>query len=319
MKGFLKFILPLVDIVFAPLVVPAAILLKIVRLAGVQRMRLSRRVLLQVGVFPIANHYFEPLFNGSHLRHPLHLDRNLPGIQWNVEVQLDLLSNLRYSQELEELRAARPGRWGFDFENAAFTCGDADYFYNVIRLKKPARIFEIGSGHSTRLAMAAIRKNEEEAPGYRCRHVCIEPYEQPWLEKAGVTVVRRRVEELGISFFAQLEADDLLFIDSSHVIRPQGDLVFEYLELLSTLKPGVIVHIHDIFSPRDYPAVWVKEEVRLWNEQYLLEAFLTGNRHWEIIGAVNYLYHNHFEAMKNACPCLTGGLEPGSFYIRKVA
>ena len=131
-------------------------------------------------------------------------------------------------------------------------------------------------------------------------------------------VVRKRVEELEVAFFSQLEADDLLFIDSSHVIRPQGDLVFEYLELLSTLKPGVVVHIHDIFSPRDYPAAWVKDEVRLWNEQYLLEAFLTGNREWQIIGALNFLHHNHHDQLRATFPRLTRDCEPGSFYIQKI-
>ena len=79
---------------------------------------------------------------------------------------------------------------------------------------------------------------------------------------------------------------DILFIGSSHVIRPQGDVLFEYLELLPTLKRGVIVHVHDIFSPRDYPQSWLLDEVRLWNEQYLLEAFLTDNEHWKSNGII---------------------------------
>ncbi|MCG6533542.1 MAG: class I SAM-dependent methyltransferase, partial [Syntrophales bacterium LBB04] len=78
-------------------------------------------------------------------------------------------------------------------------------------------------------------------------------------------------------------------------------------------------HIHDIFSPKDYLKEWVIDEVKLWNEQYLLEAFLTNNRDWKIIGALNYLHHNHFEQLSKKCPFLTQDREPGSFYIEKIA
>ena len=83
---------------------------------------------------------------------------------------------------------------------------------------------------------------------------------------------RQVVEAVEKSVFQQLEADDLLFIDSSHVIRPQGDVLCEFLEILPTLKKGVIVHLHDVFTPRDYPKAWVVDRVRMWNEQYLMEA-----------------------------------------------
>jgi hypothetical protein len=167
------------------------------------------------------------------------------------------------------------------------------------------------------MAIRAIRQNQIELPGYNCKQLCIEPYEMPWLEKAGVTVVRQRVEEVNKAVFSELEKDDMLVIDSSHMIRPQGDVLFEYLELFPSLRTGVIVHLHDIFSPRDYPKEWIVDLVRFWNEQYLLEAFLTNNRDWKIIGALNYLHHNHYQYLKATCPFLTREREPGSFYIQK--
>ena len=315
----IKPLLPIIDVFLAPLVYPAAFLLKLIRMAGVHRMRCSKKALLQVGVFPIRNHYFEPLFDGRNLRHGLRQDRNLPGIRRNVAGQLDLLERFHFDAELANLPDSKTDDLTFHFHNVAFESGDAEFLYNIIRLKKPARVFEIGSGHSTRMAIKAIARNKAQNPGYSCKHLCIEPYEQPWLERAGVHVVRQRVEELDVAFFSELEKDDLLFIDSSHVIRSQGDVLFEYLELLPSLKAGVIVHVHDIFSPGDYPEAWVKDEVRLWNEQYLLEAFLTGNRDWKIIGALNYLHHHHFQALHAACPYLTADCEPGSFYLQKVA
>jgi len=196
--------------------------------------------------------------------------------------------------------------------------GDAEFLYQLIRAVKPCRLFEVGSGHSTLIARDAIKANAQENAAYRCEHVCIEPFEAPWLERVGVTVVRKKVEDVDRSFFLQLEENDLLFIDSSHVIRPQGDVVTECLEILPTLRRGVIVHVHDIFSPRDYLKEWVAERKWLWNEQYLLEALLTENPHWKIVAALNLLKHNHFDELRRVCPHLTPDREPGSFYIQKL-
>ena len=146
--------------------------------------------------------------------------------------------------------------------------------------------------------MNALTQNQVDDPSYKCEHICIEPYEMPWLEESGISVVRRKVEDVELSFFSKLEENDILFIDSSHIIRPEGDVLFEYLELLPSLKKGVIVHIHDIFSPKNYLKQWLQDEVRFWNEQYLLEAFLTHNNTWKIVGALNYLHHNHYEKLK---------------------
>jgi len=315
MKNIIKACLPIFDWLLFPFVYPTGFLLKAIRIAGVHKLPLCKRALLQVGVFPIRDHYYEPLFDGSVLRRSLSQERELPGISWNVDEQLQILESFAYSEELQDIPSSKVDDLTFHLDNVMFGGGDANYLYNFIRLKKPARIFEIGSGYSTLLAIKAIQKNKEELPGYQCKHLCIEPFEMPWLEASGVTVIRQRVEDLDKLIFSELASGDILFIDSSHIIRPQGDVLFEYLELIPSLKKGVIVHIHDIFSPRDYLQRWVVEEVRFWNEQYLLEAFLTCNRDWKIIGALNFLHHNHYDALKAACPLLKREDEPASFYI----
>ena len=131
-------------------------------------------------------------------------------------------------------------------------------------------------------------------------------------------MLRDRVETVDQSVFVSLNAGDILFIDSSHVIRPQGDVLCEFLEIMPALKKGVIVHIHDIFTPRDYPHAWVVEKVRLWNEQYLMESLLSGNPHWKIIGAVNFLKCDHYQQLQQACPYVTKESVPGSCYLEKV-
>lgn len=307
------------DLMLRPLVFPAARLLKRIRTMGIQRFPGCRAALMEVGVFPIDDHYYEPLFNPKHLTRPLTTERILPGIAWNIPGQLALLGEFAFSEELRDVPLSKQSDHAFFFNNGFFESGDAEFWYNIIRARKPRRIVEIGSGYSTLMARRAIAANTAADPAYRCDHVCVEPTRAPWLDALGVTVVRENVETMERALFDRLGVNDMLFIDSSHVIRPQGDVLFEYLELLPSLKPGVIVHVHDIFSPRDYLEGWIKDEVRLWNEQYLLEAFLTSNRDWQILASLNHLHHHYSAQLAPHCPFLTPAREPGSFYLQRVS
>ena len=132
--------------------------------------------------------------------------------------------------------------------------------------------------------------------------------------------MRKLVQEMEVEFFLSLQANDILFIDSSHITKPQNDVLFLYLEVLPLLRPGVLVHIHDIQTPRDYPAAWVLRDVRFWNEQYLLEAFLSLNGQYQVLGALNYLRYNHTEELCSVCPVLEEELDdrvPGSFWMQR--
>lgn len=317
-KLVIKF-LPMADAILFSFVYPAAFFLKFIRFVGVHYLPMCKKALLQIGIFPIRNDYYEPLFDTRHLRQPLSKNRDLTGIDWNVEQQLSVLDGFQIGNELKDVSLTKKDDLTFYLGNIRFEAGDAEYWYNLIRLIKPGKIFEIGSGHSTLMAIKAIDKNIQENPAYQCKHICIEPYEMPWLEKTSATIIRKKIEEVDKTFFAELGENDILFIDSSHVIRPQGDVLFEYLELLPSLRKGVIVHVHDIFSPKDYPDDWIRKEIKFWNEQYLLEAFLTLNSSWKIIGALNFLYHNHYDKLKAKCPFLTPNHNPGSFYMQKIA
>lgn len=301
-----------------PLVYPAAWLLKRIRMAGLRRLPRVRNALTRVGVFPIRDHYYEPQFRYAQPNPDFSQERSLPGIDWNIPGQLAFLARLGRATELKDTPTRKTPERAFHFNNGSFEAGDAEYWYQIIRELKPRRIIEVGSGNSTLMALMAIRSNLAEDPAYQCEHVCIEPYEMPWLEAAGVIVKRQRVEELDVSFFGSLRENDILFIDSSHIIRPQGDVVFEFLQLLPTLNKGVVVHVHDIFSPRNYLRQWLQEDVWFWNEQYLLEAFLTHNSDWTVLGALNHLHHHHHEALRSVAPFLTPDKEPGSFYIQKI-
>jgi hypothetical protein len=309
------------DFILVPFTYASSIWLRVIRSHGVERLRFSKWVFSQVGVFPIVDHYYEPLFQRSQLHKSLRVDRLLPGIDMNVEEQLETLKRFHYNDELLALPRLKRADTEFGYDFGPFRSGDAEYLYNMIRWSKPGRIVEVGSGESTLLTRQALNQNRRDDPSYICNHICIEPFEHQWLERIGVTVVRREVQKTDRHIFASLDAGDILFIDSSHVLRPQGNVVTEYLEILPTLKPGVVVHIHDTFTPKDYLDAWVLDEVKLWNEQYVVEAFLSFNKEFRIIGALNYLKHNHPAELRAKCPVLDQefeGREPGSLWIRRV-
>ena len=111
---------------------------------------------MRVGVFPILNHYYEPLFDSSNFNAALSEARVLPGIDWNDDEQLSMLQQFDFNDVLKQISLNKSGELDFYINNPAFTSGDAEYFYNLIRLKKPTKIFEIGSGYSTLLAVKAI-------------------------------------------------------------------------------------------------------------------------------------------------------------------
>ena len=320
LRKFLNKIIVLCDFCLMPLTFISAVVLLVVRKAGMHRMIWSKRVLMRVGVFPITDHYYEPLFNPRHLKSSLRADRALPGIDLNDNQQLELLSRFNFNEELKKIPLEKTSNLEFYYDNPSIGTGDSEYLYNIIRLFKPKRVLEIGSGNSTLMAINAIRQNNNEDQHYSCEHVCVEPYECEWLEKLGIKIIRQKVEDIDKKTFSALEANDILFIDSSHIIRPQGDVLFEYLEILPILKKGVLVHVHDIFTPKDYLDDWVLKYIKLWNEQYLLEAFLTFNRDYKIIGALNYLKQHYFKELSAKCPMLANEVnqEPCSFWLVKV-
>lgn len=280
----------------------------------------SEKIFMEAGVYPIIDHYYFPLINPKkYLKNSLRDDRHLPGINLNIDSQLKLLEIFDYNNELTDIPIEGTGNTHFYYNNGMFESGDAEYLYNIIRKFKPKRIIEIGSGFTTILMAMAINKNKKDNPEYNCNLVCVDPNLTLKLEDYGAIVIKESIESLDIKFFKGLEKNDILFIDSSHVIRPQGDVLFEYLEVLPTLNTGVLIHSHDIFTPKDYLDDWVINQHLMWNEQYLLEALLTNNLEFRIIGALNFLAHNHHDMLAEKSPvyAIQKNREPGSFWIVK--
>ena len=289
-----------IDLLLAPLTFLAALYFKLARRRSFTRRPASSAIFRFLGILPISDHYYEPLFIRPHKP----ITRTLPGLDLNEPEQLKLLEQLTFADEIPAL--------DFDFYNNMYAAGDADFLYQLVRHTKPKRVIEIGAGESTRIFQLANAKGNSG-----CEHICIEPYEAPWLEESPVKLIREKVEDVDPGIFHQLEAGDILFIDSSHVIRPGGDVLFEFLSLFPALAPGVLVHVHDIFTPFDYPDKWLWSEMRLWNEQYLLEAFLSNNHDFEVIAALAWLKNQHPALMHEKCPMMSPDKQPGAFWFRR--
>lgn len=283
-------------------------------------LRHARRLQDAVGVTVVRNHYYEPVTTASDLiRNPNDV-RELPGVDMNLDGQTALLARFSYAHELQSLEGRAVNGRRFSYANPMLGPGDSEALYSFVRAFKPKTIIEIGSGHSTLVARLAVATNQAESP-HEVRHVCFEPFENPWLESVGAEIRRERIERADLSIFRQLEPNDIVFIDSSHVLRAMGDVECEFLRILPLVPPGVIVHVHDIFTPRDYPAEWICDQRRFWTEQYLLEAFLSFNDAFEVLLALNDLHHRGLRELRRAFPVLAAkpASSPGSFWIRRKA
>jgi len=321
-NNIMKKIIPLIDILFSPLTFLSTVWLLIIRRLGLSRMTVSNTIFNNIGLLPIHNHYYHPLINpNKHNLKSLRDERIIGGLDLNINKQKEIILSFNYVDELSKFPKTKSNGNEFYYHNGAFESGDAEYLYNIIRKFKPNRIIEIGSGFSTKMMLNSINRNRDEDGNYNCELTCIEPFPNKQIEGLPITLFKEKVESLDIKIFKELKKDDILFIDSSHIIRPQGDVLFEIQYVLPQLNPGVLIHFHDIFTPRDYLDEWIYKEHLLWNEQYFLETFLSCNDRFEVVGSLNYLKHNYWELLSSKCPILSKekNREPGSFWIRRIS
>ena len=237
------------------------------------------------------------------------------GVDFREERQIALCTDVFARQERLAFAERSENPTEYVTTNDQYPPLDAWVLEGFLRHLRPKRLIEIGSGYST---LVTARVNQELLGG-RMEVTCIEPHPRDFVRSIpGVTLRVERVQDVPISLFETLEAGDVLFIDSSHVVKTGGDAVWEYLELLPRLAPGVVVHIHDIFLPRDYPKKWVMEGWG-WNEQYLVRAFLAFNSEYEVLWSTFLMFLRHRAALARGFPSISGpGNAPGSsFWIRR--
>jgi predicted O-methyltransferase YrrM len=238
----------------------------------------------------------------------------LSGIDMRDEEQLELVETItRYQAEYAFPVAPTTDPQAYYQDNPMYNEADAAVLYALARELRPQRIVEVGSGFSTRITARAARENGTT------RLICIEPDPVRLVrDLPGLTeLVQQPVQQVPVEFFEQLGKNDLLFIDSSHVSKIGSDVNYLILEVLPRLRPGVLVHFHDIFFPNEYPRERVVQNHWFWNEQYILQAFLALNIGYEVVLATHYLYRNYPERMRAAFPHAYPTAGGGSVWIRR--
>ncbi len=263
-----------------------------------------------MGLHVSLNHFYWPIPDTRELGHAFFGRRSrMGGVDLNEAGQLALLERLRaFKDEYSSLPRER-------IFNGTFESVDAEVLYSIVRAYKPKRVLEVGAGNSTWLTTQALSKNRDEGrPG---ELVIVEPYPWPTLRAGGARLIEKKIQDVPLSEIDALGENDILFIDTSHVLKMGSDVQHEYLELLPRLAPGVLVHIHDIFLPAEYPESWVRRDRRFWNEQYLLQAFLAFNSAFEVLWGASFLHLTHPGRLGDAFPSYGPGVWPGSFWIRR--
>jgi predicted O-methyltransferase YrrM len=241
-----------------------------------------------------------------------------PGIDLNEAGQLARLERFAgWYPEQPFPEHATPGR-RFHLDNPSYGHFDALMLYSMLREAQPRRVIEVGSGFSS----AAMLDLNEHVFGGAVQFTFIDPDMKrlrPLLrpdDERRATLIEQRVQEVPLAIFAGLGANDVLFIDSSHVSKIGSDVNRLYFDVLPALAPGVLIHIHDVAGNLEYPKEWY-DEGRAWNEQYLLRAFLMHNPAYRIELFTGWLFNTRHDWFRARMPlCARGG--GGQLWLRKL-
>jgi hypothetical protein len=200
-----------------------------------------------------------------------------------------------------------PGR-RYYYANPNFPLADALALLGFMVENRPRRYIEVGAGFSS---CAAIDINEQCLDG-QVRMKFLDPYPETVLELLGDgspyrdCVMSLRLQDTPLEWFAELEAGDILFMDSSHVAKTGSDVLDCFFRILPALRSGVLVHLHDIFFPFEYPREWIVQERRSWNEAYFLRAFLQGNASFRVLYFSDWMYKCRRDLLASRTPlCVT--------------
>lgn len=285
---------------------------------------------LAVGCLPMNVHYYSPIPDINELANRRIWDKKseLSGIDFRPEQQLALLAQLgqKFGSECDWPLTPTAIPTQFYLKNNSFSYGCASALHTMIRRFKPQHFIEIGSGHSSKVISKAFELNKDNDHVHTPEYIVVDPYPDELLLKQLPSVSRilkEKVECVDPKLFERLGENDILFVDSGHTVRTGSDVNFIILEVLPRLRPGVIIHFHDINLPYEYQKVYfTNPQFRMfWTEAYLLQAFLAFNRDFEILLAMNYLQTDHMNKFRNAFSPFKledNWANSGSFWIRRI-
>lgn len=280
-------------------------------LSGFRRLReayrLSRSPNFRFFDYP-PGHFYSPIPDAAAIeaRSAVIFDqsvRALPGIDLNEPAQVALLEEFgAFYPEMPFPETPTPPR-RYHFDNPFFGYGDALALYSVMRRFRPKRIIEVGSGFSSAAMLDVSECFLDNAVDF----TFIEPFPDRLMrllrdtDRNRCRVMATPVQDVGQTVFGTLERGDILFIDSSHVAKIDSDTLYLVFSVLPALKSGVLVHIHDVLWPFEYPKQWL-DEGRAWNEAYLVRAFLMYNRLFEMIFFNSFIAAHHRNMLERYMP-----------------
>jgi hypothetical protein len=274
--------------------------------------RLLRRAAGAGGFDLLRRHFYSPVPQLEELPPDTFQRRSpLPGIAWDMDRYQSLL------RDLAPLLTEFTPPPGFFWDNPMYGPVESEILYALVRRHKPNRIVELGSGFSSLIIAAGCRKNASE--GEHCRYVAFDPFARDFVKEGidgmdslgavGATEVRQ--EE-----FEALAESDILFIDTTHTVKVGGDVNRVLLEVLPKLASGVLVHVHDIFLPYEYPREFFEKQL-FWQEQYLLQGLLAENPSLEVLFPAYAVVRERPDLIKALIPMHERPSGPGAFWIRR--
>lgn len=280
-----------------------------------------RRIARDAGAFP-PGHFYSPIPTKAEVARHVEAMRagksEVRDIRFNHQQQFQALQAFAGFYDDLPFPNQRSETCRYYYDQTAFPHPDAIFLYSFLRQIQPARIIEVGSGLSSAVILDTVDRFFHAAPEI----TFVEPYPVHLNEllrdadRKSVRILERQVQDVPVDVFLSLQAGDLLFIDSSHVLKCGSDLQFLFFEVLSRLPVGVYVHFHDIFETFEYPEEWLRSGW-YWNEVYLLRAFLTNNNAWEIYFFNNYVRKRFEKFLEERMPLCLNNIG-GSLYIKRV-
>jgi Methyltransferase domain len=262
---------------------------------------------MSVKLFVPPGHFYSPICDpveaGKHLESIDYDAPELPGIVVDRPAMVAMWHELLPFLTTVPFPEKKGSSNRYFFENPYYSWGDASVLHAMIRHFKPKRLIEIGSGYSSACSLDTIEKYLRG----NCEVTFIEPYPALLTELIGagnsrVRVLEQPVQTVPANYFDQLADGDILFIDSTHILRTGSDVCFELFEVLPRLARGVIVHFHDMFWPFEYMREWVIDDNRSWNELFAVRAFLTNNDRWSILFFNDYFRTFEYNLISNTYP-----------------
>ncbi|MCS3744337.1 class I SAM-dependent methyltransferase [Rhizobium sp. BK661] len=276
-------------------------------------------------LFVPPGHFYSPIVDKFEATTYFDRERGAPvpdaiaGVTVDRSALLDLWNKLVPLMHDNPFPAEKSEDFRYYFGNPNFSYGDGSVWHAMLRYLKPKRVIEIGSGYSSANLIDTIERYFD----HDVELTFVEPFPELLRNLIGDAPGRARilpnpVQDCDLGVFRALEAGDILFIDSTHVLRTGSDVCFELFEILPVLADGVIVHIHDMFWPFEYPEQWVIDDNRSWNELYAVRALLTGNPEWKVIMFNDYIAKTAKDLVENTYPIFLNN-PGGGLYLEKRA